>query len=134
MLIDAGPMIALCDPRQPRHKACRDVLAANTGLITTWPCLTEAMHLVHRLGGHPLQQHLWTLFDRGFLRLHPQSDDDRLQMSALMARYHNVPMDLADASLVVLAHTLRDPEILTLDSDFRIYRLTNGQTLTILPE
>jgi len=44
-------------------------------------------------------------------------------MSALMHRYHDQPMDLADASLVVLAEQLGESRILSTDRrDFEIYR------------
>lgn len=133
MIIDAGPMISICDRRQPAHNACLNLLYSTPNLITTWPCLTEAMHLVHRLGGHPLQQHLWNLFDRQLIQIHRPTDEDRVQIATLMARYQNVPMDLADASLIALANSTRQTTIITLDSDFRIYRLFNGQAPTIFP-
>ncbi len=51
-----------------------------------------------------------------------------------MNRYQNVPMDLADASLVAAAETLNDRKVFTLDSDFRIYRLADGSAFEIVPE
>lgn len=48
-------------------------------------------------------------------------------MQALMAQYRNMPMDLADASLVAAAEALRLTTIFTLDSDFYVYRV-NGKT------
>lgn len=50
-------------------------------------------------------------------------------MRVLMARYANVPMDIADASLVAVAEKRNLREIFTLDSDFFIYRLSDGTTL-----
>ena len=55
-------------------------------------------------------------------------------MAQLMDRYQNVPMDLADASLVAVAETLVDRTVFTLDNDFRVYRLSNGNALDIVPE
>jgi predicted nucleic acid-binding protein len=51
---------------------------------------------------------------------HQELFEQRLQ--TLMAKYRNVPMDLADASLVALAEHLESNRIFTLDSDFYIYR------------
>ena len=50
-----------------------------------------------------------------------------------MEQYENVPMDLADALLMATAESLNIREIVTVDSDFRIYRTKDGQALSMLP-
>ncbi len=78
-LCDSGPLLALVDVRQGElYRRCK---AAMVGLpkplITTWPCLTEAMYLAGRQGGRPLQRLLWQYVDRGFLRFHlPERSPD----------------------------------------------------------
>jgi predicted nucleic acid-binding protein len=135
MLIDAGPLVSLCDRNQPTHARCQAILeAATVPVISTWACFVEAMYLVGRIGGFPLQEHLWALLNRGIVRLHEHSDIERRQMAVLMNRYQNVPMDLADASLVSIAETLGDRDVFTLDSDFRVYRLADGGAFDIVPE
>ena len=135
MLIDTGPLVALCDRRQPSHAACQSVLkSARVRLTTTWPCFTGAMSLVGKLGGIAMQEHMWTLVHRGVLTLHMHGDIEAMAMAALMIRYQNVPMDLADASLIAAADTLDDRTVFTLDDHFRIYRLADGGTLTLLPQ
>jgi len=54
-------------------------------------------------------------------------------MRVLMEQYRDLPMDLADASLVAAAEERALDRIFTLDSDFRIYRLPRGRTFTIVP-
>ena len=54
------------------------------------------------------------------------------RMSELMKIYQNVPMDLADASLVAVAESRGYTRLFTLDSDFYIYRLANGAVLEII--
>ena len=135
MLIDAGPLVSLCDRKQPTHTRCQAVLEAATApLISTWACFVEAMYLVGRIGGFRLQEHLWALLNRGIVRLHEHSEAERRQMAALMDRYQNVPMDLADASLVSTAETLGDRDVFTLDADFQVYRLADGGAFEIVPE
>ena len=53
MLCDTGPLVAIVDRRDVHHKACLSALESipQGSLITTWPCLTEAMHLAWRAGG-----------------------------------------------------------------------------------
>ena len=66
--------------------------------------------------------------------MHVHCDIEAMAMAALMIRYQNVPMDLADASLIAAADTLNDRTVFTLDGPFRIYRLADGGTLTLLPQ
>lgn len=52
-------------------------------------------------------------------------------MLDLLQRYRDRPMDLADASLVILAGRLGISDILTVDrADFDAYRLPNGGRFT----
>ena len=54
--------------------------------------------------------------------------DDGARMLSLMEKYHDRPMDLADASLVMIAARLGVSEILTIDrADFDIYRLPDDR-------
>jgi hypothetical protein len=48
--------------------------------------------------------------------------DQAANVEKLMKKYRDVPMDLADACLVDLADRFETGRILTLDSDFEIYR------------
>ncbi len=54
-------------------------------------------------------------------------------MRLLMDKYKTLPMDLADASLVVMAETLGASVVFTMDSDFYVYRLANGRALCLVP-
>lgn len=127
MLCDAGPLIALVDYRLPEHKTCAQILsAAPKPLLTSWACMVEAMHAVYKIGGSNAQENLWAFHNLGALTLYHHSDPDVPRMQVLMRRYQNVPMDLADATLMVIAESTGDRRIFTLDSDFRIYRFDDG--------
>ncbi len=102
-------------------------------MLTTWPCLTEAMYLLHRAGGYPAQAALWTLRTTGRLLLHDLTFADVDRMALLMHQYRDTPMDLADASLVAVADSLRLQRIFTLDRDFYVYRLASGAALEVVP-
>jgi len=91
------------------------------------------MHLAFRERGYSGQEVLWDFFDGGILQLHTSNENERLRMRVLMKQYSDTPMDLADASLVVAAETLGTKVIFTLDSDFHVYRLTNGEGFEVLP-
>jgi len=100
-------------------------------LVTTWPALTEAMFLLDRIAGWPAQDRLWQLIARGDLSLVSPSEPYRA--AELMARYRDVPMDLADATLIAVAEQDDHRRIFSLDSDFFVYRLASGRALEVLP-
>lgn len=134
MLTDTGPLVALLDRSENSHARCARVLAGLAQpLLTTWPVFTEAMYLIGRVFGWPGQATLWRLVEQRALQLVELSDHSAARMRVLMEQYSNVPMDLADASLVAIAEERRLDRVFTLDSDFRIYRLPRGGSFTIVP-
>lgn len=134
ILTDAGPLVALLDDRERHHARCVAVAASIAPpMVTTWPAFTEAMYLLGRAGGWPAQASLWTIVERGTLQIAELSDTSVPRMRALMEQYHDLPMDVADASLVALAEERGQTRIFTLDRDFQVYRLPRGRTFSIVP-
>jgi len=135
MLSDTGPLVALCDTRDPHHRACVAAVEAFEAyeLITTWPCLTEAMHLLRNAGGWRVQDRLWRFIPDGVLQLHPPTNAELERMRALMRDYADTPMDLADASLVAAAETLRQRRVFTVDKHFYVYRQRLGHAFEVVP-
>jgi predicted nucleic acid-binding protein len=135
-LTDTGPLFALVDPiNQPEQsrRCVTTMLTLPVPLVTTWPCLSEAMHLAGRTEGWQMQQLIAELVSVGTLRLHTPSEDETARILALMAQYQDKPMDLADASLVALAETVGYTRIFSIDSDFYVYRLVDGTALEVMP-
>ncbi len=134
-LTDTGPLVALLDRQDHNHARCMGTLVdlPPDPLLTTWPCFTEAMHLLFRDGGQIAQQSLWEMHEGGRLIFYDIEADEIARMIVLMEKYHDTPMDLADASLIATAERLGLKQIFTLDSDFRIYRLSDGSMLNIVP-
>jgi predicted nucleic acid-binding protein len=134
-LTDTGPLIALLDKNDTHYAAC--VAAAKRlpsgPLLTTWPCFTEAMYLLGEVGGYRYQAELWKLQTVQRLVLHNLTATEMERMAQLMKKYQDTPMDLADASLVVVAESRSLRRVFTLDSDFRIYRLADGSVLEVVP-
>jgi len=91
------------------------------------------MYLIFQAGGYPAQAELWRWRTAGRLVLQDLSGGEMDRMAALMDKYKDRPMDLADASLVATAERLGMRRIFTLDSDFHIYRLTDSSALECLP-
>ena len=134
-LTDAGALVALLDADDAYHAAC--VAAAQRlpvgPLLTTLVCFTEAMYLLGTVGGYRYQAVLWSLRTTGRLVLHELTAAEADRMAALMAQYQDTPMDLADASLVVVAESRALCRVFTTDSDFYVYRLADGSALEVVP-
>lgn len=132
VLVDAGPFVALIDRRDRHHDRCVEALRAITDpLITVWPALVEAMYL---LDGWQEQAALWAMVEAGPITLAPLGDEDVPRLRALMAKYRDLPMDLADAALVHVAERDGYRRIFSLDrTDFEVYRVAGRERFTILP-
>lgn len=133
VLVDAGPLVALLDKADPEHEACAATLMTlRDPLITVWPAFTEAMYLLS--GSRQGQKALWSRIETDALALASLDEADAPRMRALMEKYRDLPMDLADAALVRVAERESLTQIFTLDRKrFAIYRLARRQRLSILP-
>ena len=133
-LTDAGPLIAIIDADEADHSACVEVLdEVALPLVTTWPAFTEAMYLLGSAGGFVAQRALWRLVQSNRLVLADLSHGAVEHSARLMERYADLPMDLADATLVAYAEEQRQTLIFTLDSDFNVYRLRGRQRFKTIP-
>lgn len=133
-LTDAGPLVALIDADEADHDACVSALRGlRLPLITTWPAFTEAMYLLSRAGGVTGHQALWKLLLTRRLKIIDLSRSAMERSAALMTKYADRPMDLADATLVAVAEERDEQLIFTLDSDFQIYRLHGRRRFKIIP-
>ncbi len=91
------------------------------------------MYLAGRASGWRAQEVLWGWIASGALVLYDLTPRMVTRMPVLMEQYRDLPMDLADASLVALAEELRLRQVFTLDSDFQVYRLPNGAAFELVP-
>jgi uncharacterized protein len=133
ILCDAGVLLCLVDRTQPQHKAYRDaVIRLPPPLLTTWSCLTEAMYLALHRGGWTMQKQLGQLLLDKLLMVYEIQESDYSRLLELMEQYRDRPMDLADATLVLVAERTGDRQILTLDSDFLFYRIGNQGTFDVV--
>jgi len=132
ILIDAGPLVALLHRDDRDHARCVAALrGARTALVTTWPPLTEAMYLLNFSAG--AQDALLEMVERGALRVLPIEESDISRIRALIRKYRDLPMDLADATLVRVAEREGIQQVFTLDRrDFTTYRV-GRRAFAIIP-
>jgi len=134
VIADTGFWLALLNRTDRHHRAAKAARARlEEGLVTTWPVVTETCHLVLRhLGGRIQHAFLQAWLEGGFV-IHELGADNGPRLLRLMKDYADLPMDLADASLVVLAEHMGDGRILSTDvRDFRTYRWKNRKPFTNL--
>ncbi|MDY7095836.1 MAG: PIN domain-containing protein [Acidobacteriota bacterium] len=124
ILADTGFWLALANPRDRHHATARRRLERLAEpLITTWPVITETCYLLLTRIGPPSQREFLTLLDRGGFEVFPLDPEHVPRTLELMQAYEDLPMDLADASLVVLAEALGHGRILSTGRrDFGAYR------------
>jgi hypothetical protein len=131
--VDAGSLVALVDADDHHHARCARALSVIEGpLGTVWPALTEAMYLLRDVPRG--QEAIWEMVERGAMTLLPLGAADVPRIRALMRKYRNRPMDVADAALVAVAEREGVRTVFTVDrGDFTVYRLHGRSRLTVIP-
>ena len=127
IIADTGFFLALANSRDEHHLAAKHALAGlKDVLVTTWPVLTETCHLmVARLGPAAAETFVASAAEGAF-EVFALESGHLPRVLQLMQKYRDLPMDLADASLVILAETLDSGRILSTDRrDFHAYRWKN---------
>ncbi len=130
-LIDTGPLVSFLGAGLRHHSwVCDQWKLFRPPMLTCEPVLTEAAFLLKRDGREA--DPLFALLERGVIRVALDIREELADLRALMHRYRNRPMSLADACLVRLSELYSDGEVFTLDSDFRIYRRHGNKVIPVL--
>jgi predicted nucleic acid-binding protein len=131
VLLDTGVIVALLDRSERNHDACVEIVAELAApLVTCEAVIAEATYLLRGLRG--AADAVLANVERGVFQVPFQLNTAVEAIRALMKRYASVPMDLADACLVHLADVLVTGTILTLDSDFGVYRWRRRRSFELL--
>jgi predicted nucleic acid-binding protein len=134
ILLDTGPLVALLNAADSRHRLCVDTFATlPPPLLTCWPVLTEAAWIL-RKQPRPMDRiadaHIAGMFEILSLQNGCLAD-----IAAIMRRYEDAGLQLADAALTHLAERENIRTIFTLDRrDFSIIRLKRNRLLRLIPE
>ena len=131
VICDTGPLVALLNRRDHAHawvvQQLRDI---QPPMLTCESVLAEASYLTRALPGARVA--LIEMVGEGFLGVGMAVTDHHGALLAMIRRYANVPMSLADACLVRLAELNPQSPVLTLDSDFSVYRKNGRQVIQLL--
>jgi predicted nucleic acid-binding protein len=130
-IVDTGPLVALFDRAERHHHwvaECFDEL--EVPLLVCEPVLAEAMHLLAR---YPkAQDAVLELVANGALQVAFRLDEHVGALRRLLHKYRDTPMSLADACIVRMSEIHDRHVILTLDSDFLIYRKHGRASLRLI--
>ena len=130
-IVDTGPLVAFFDRAERHHDWVAERLEElDPPLLVCEPVLAEAMHLLARYSG--AQDTLFHLIQNGALNISFRIDEHVGPLRKLMQKYRDTPMSLADASIVLMAEVHDSHVVLTLDSDFSIYRKHGRVPLTLV--
>lgn len=122
--VDTGFFLALLDADDRHHLAAKALVdSVQEGWITSWPVVTETVYMLQtRLSVRAAIAFVQEIAD-GSITVWNMPEEALRTIPALMQRYATLPMDLADASLVLLAGHLGHGRILSTDvRDFGAYR------------
>lgn len=133
LILDTGGLVSLLDSSQTRHAAVRSCFESWTGpVVSTEAVLTEATHLLGRVHGG--REACVEFFLAGGALLVPATTASLARARELISKYSDLPMDYADATLVVLAEELGTSRVLTTDRrDFTVYRIDGRKRFDVLP-
>lgn len=122
VIVDTGPLVALLNKADRHHVWAKERFAEiEPPLLTCEAVVVEACHLLrHQVHGERI---MLDILSRGAVEIDFALQEEVLPVQRLRIRYASVPMDLADACLVRMAEIHDGSVVLTLDSDFAIYRI-----------
>ena len=128
IIVDAGPLIALFDKDDKYHNSVLKFLKTFDGqLITSWPVITEVTHLLSFNVNVQIDFLEW--LKREAVTIVNLENIHLERIIQLSKKYSDVPMDLADSSLIVIAELTNITDIITIDSDYYIYKTKNKKSL-----
>ncbi len=130
-IIDSGPIIALFDKSDKHHQKLLNFMHSFDGkLITTWAVITEVTHM---LGFNiKVQLNFLKWIELGAVTIYQIEQVEIGKIIKMMQKYSDIPMDLADSTLMYVAQKENIKDIISINNDFDIYRTIKKQSLNNL--
>lgn len=131
LILDTGPWVALLCRDDSYHEWAKSQFAQHAGpFLTCEAVVAETCFLLARSGFDPARA--LALMERGVVQIAMSLADQVTAVRHLFERYDNVPASLADACLIRMTELHEPCRVLTLDSDFRIYRRHGRKVIDLL--
>jgi predicted nucleic acid-binding protein len=130
VIIDTGVLVAISNKNDHYHRwAIQQFADIQPPLLTCEAIISEACFL---LRDYQQANLLLQWLEKGVLLLPFCLQDEIQSLNELLKKYSDVPMSLADGCLVRLAENFPQSLILTLDSDFKVYRKNGNQLISLI--
>lgn len=135
LVADSGGLYALYDASDRHHRAVRRAVEMESGpLVIPSPVLGEIDFLLRVRIGARAELRLLEGIENGALSVEPFTRQDAARCRALLSKYRELDLGLADASVVAVAERLQVRRILTVDErDFRAVRSEDGDAFVLVP-
>ena len=131
IIVDSGPLVALLVRTDRHHAWVVDRLRElRPPFLTCEPVLAEVAHLVRRVRGGIAR--FVDLLMSDLLRVDLDVMAERQAVGRLLRKYADRPMSLADACLVRIAELNDRASVLTINSDFAVYRKHGRRTIAVV--
>lgn len=130
IIVDTGFWLTLANKNDSAHQLANKLFQklGNEKFITTWCVVTETCYLLQKRVNIDAPKLFIRKISMGLLQVFDLKQSHCLRIEQLMEQYRDLPMDLADASLVILAEELGHGRILSVDyRDFNTYRWKNTE-------
>jgi predicted nucleic acid-binding protein len=130
VLLDTGVIVALLDRSEKFHQKCADAIqTVEAPLITCEAVVAESCYLLRNLVGAP--EAVVENVAAGIFQLPFQLSREAASVKQILRKYRDRGIDFADACLIRLAEEFGSGEILTLDSDFTVYRWGKNRSFRV---
>lgn len=130
-IVDTGPLVAFFDRTERHHDWVADRLEElDAPLLVCEPVLAETMYLLARYPN--AQEAVLDLIHNGALSVAFRIDEHIGELRNLLRKYKDIPMSLADACIVRMSEVYERHVVLTLDSDFLVYRKHGRAALPLI--
>jgi uncharacterized protein len=130
-IVDTGPLVAFLDRAERHHRwVAERIESLDAPLLVCEPVLAETMHLLARFSR--AQDALFGLLEDGALIIAFRMEEHVSDLRKLHRKYRDQPMSLADACIVRMAEIFDRHAVLTLDSDFLVYRKHSQVPLALI--
>lgn len=131
IIIDTGPLVALINNREQYHSwSIQEVANLAYPFFTCEAVISEACFILRDFYGG--EDAVMSLLNTGLIQISFRLSDEIGTVRELMKRDQNVPMSLADACLVRMSEFINGSSVLTLDSDFRVYRKNKNEMMDVI--
>ena len=130
-MLDTGPLVALINPRDQMHQwVTSEWSTIAKPLLTCEAVVAEACFLLQNV--YRGEEGVMILIETGIIKVPFRLSEDATAIKVLQSRYKSVPMSFADACLVRMSELFSESSLLTLDSDFVIYRKNINQVIPVI--